>query len=276
MPPSRLCPTGPAVFPYLAVGRRAVSFQNRHAAPPPAAPVEGARAARRACSTCAIRRAASSIGSPRRRSNRASSLPAGAPAFSRDLSEADEAAPAAVCEDGALEPVPAQPDHHPPFALGRALLRSVPLARVGGAFRIAVPGPLPDAPLPGGSGAFARPSRLHVRRNGNVPAALPAGSGTRRIRPRSGARDRISAQRRPFAAGFHRARARPLERRDAVRRSRAPAQTLRKSARRAQAARRAGARPGAAERRGDDAILAAGRGGDCGSWWRDTCNRPCA
>ena len=41
-----------------------------------------------------------------------------------------------------------------------------------------VPGPLSDAPLPGRSGDFARASRLHLRRDGDVSPPLP-GSGRR-------------------------------------------------------------------------------------------------
>ena len=56
-----------------------------------------------------------------------------------------------------------------------ALLRSVPQPRFRREVRVAISGSVPDAPLPGGSGAFARASRLHLRRNGYVPAAVPAG-----------------------------------------------------------------------------------------------------
>ena len=63
-----------------------------------------------------------------------------------------------------------------------ALFRPVPLARFGRAVRMAVPRSVSDAALPGGFGAFARASRLHVRRNGNVPASVPAGGGSGGVR----------------------------------------------------------------------------------------------
>ena len=101
--------------------------------------------------------------------------------------------------------------------VGRPLLRAVPIARVGGAVRRAIPGPVPNAALPGGPGALARTSRLHLRRDGHVPAALPGSGGAGGIRPRGSARGGVSAHRWPVAAGRHRALARPAERGDAVR-----------------------------------------------------------
>ena len=104
----------------------------------------------------------------------------------------DEAAHAAVREARAQQRISAQPHHHAPDAHRRPLLRTVPLARLRGALRGAVPRSVPDAPLPGGPGAFARAPRLHLRRDGDVPAALPAGGGRRRSTPRGRARGRSS------------------------------------------------------------------------------------
>jgi hypothetical protein len=56
----------------------------------------------------------------------------------------------------------------------RRLLRPIPQSRHGRAFRIRFPRPLPVAPLSGRPRAPPRPSRLHVRRNGPLPASLPA------------------------------------------------------------------------------------------------------
>ena len=87
---------------------------------------------------------------------------------------------------------------------GGPVLRAVPLARFGGAVRSAVPRPVPDAPLPGGPGPVARASRLHVWRDGDVPASVPAGGGPGGVRARGGARGGVSAHRRPLAAGSDR------------------------------------------------------------------------
>ncbi len=62
-------------------------------------------------------------------------------------------------------------------------------------FEGAVPGPVPDAALPGRPGPFARAPRLHLRRNGHVPAAVPVGGGRRGVCPRSRARGGVSAHR---------------------------------------------------------------------------------
>ena len=56
--------------------------------------------------------------------------------------------------------VPAQPHHHSPDARG-LLFRAVPRARFRRAFRTAVSGPVPNAPLPGRPGAFAGTSGMH-------------------------------------------------------------------------------------------------------------------
>ena len=86
----------------------------------------------------------------------------------------DQAADALVCEDRAHERVSAQPGDHPSRAR-RGLLRPVPFTGIGGAVRIAISGPVPDAPLPGGSDAVAGASGLHVWRDGDVSAPVPAG-----------------------------------------------------------------------------------------------------
>ena len=85
--------------------------------------------------------------------------------------------------------------------------------------------------------------------------------GPAEYRARSRSRDRIPAHGRPLAACRHRPFARPVERADALRRSRAPAQALRKGAGGTEAARRTGARSRPPGRRGHHPFHRAPGGG---------------
>ena len=173
MRPSRPCRIGPAVF--LLWPREGAPYLSKtdSAAAAPVAAAEGAREAfaaaqsarNRAAHRVSIYRLGFRIGG--------AALRTGAPPFSRTYLDAHQAAHAALREDRARERVSAQPDHHPPHAR-RALFRAVPFARFGRAVRIAVPRSVPDAAVPGGSGAIARASGLHLRRDGDVPASVPA------------------------------------------------------------------------------------------------------
>ncbi len=62
-----------------------------------------------------------------------------------------------------------------------AVCGTVPFARVRGKVRSRFPRSVPDAALPGRPGAFAGPSRMHLRRDGHVSPPLPAGRGSGRI-----------------------------------------------------------------------------------------------
>jgi len=75
------------------------------------------------------------------------------------------------------KPVSAKSHFHAPDEIGRSVFRTVPLARLSRTLRRAVPGSFPDAALSGRPGAGAGTSRLHLRRDGDVPASVPAGCG---------------------------------------------------------------------------------------------------
>jgi len=116
-----------------------------------------------------------------------------------------------------LSTIPAQPHHHPPHPHGRPVFRPVPLARFRRKIRIPVFRPLPTAPLPGRPVPFHCAPRLHLRRNGHVPAPVPVGGRPRGVCPRSRPRGGVSAHRWPLPRGRHRAFPRPAQRDDAVR-----------------------------------------------------------
>ncbi len=86
------------------------------------------------------------------------------------------------------EQFPRRPHHNSSDAQRGTLFRTVPFARVRGAVRRRVPRSVSDAALPGGFDPDSQPSGLHLRGDGDVPAPLPAGGGTRGVRSRSGAR----------------------------------------------------------------------------------------
>ena len=192
-------------LPALGQGRRAVSVANRRTAAPPAPPARRTRAA-----------LATAESAPHRGPHRIPADRLGVRIF-RSSSTSWRAAifPIRICslmklhmppyvQAGAEQRISAQPHHHAPDAHRRPVFRTVPLARFGRALRSAVPRSLPDAPLPGRPGAFALAPRLHLWRDGDVPAPLPAGGGPGGVCHRNRARGRFPAHRRALAAGIHR------------------------------------------------------------------------
>ena len=93
------------------------------------------------------------------------------------LSQRDSPATAALREADSLQPVPTHASDNSHRARAGRILRSLPQSVDSGAVRVGVSGPVPAAPVSGGSGTTSRPSGLHLRRDGTLPSALPAGRG---------------------------------------------------------------------------------------------------
>ena len=247
-------PNSPGGLRALAQRRRAVSLQDRPPAAPPAAPAEGTREAVAPAEPAAHRRAHRVLADRLRIRIERGALRAGAAPLPRVLSGPAQAAHAAVSQDRPQQRVPAQPHHHPPHPHGRPVFRAVPLARFRREVRRPVPGPVPDAALPGRPGPFARAPRLHLRRNGHVPAAVPVGGGPAEY-AHEVARvvEFLRTDGRSLADAIAHSRDR-LSDDDAVRGGRAPAQASGKGGGRAETARRTGARCGPSERRRHHAL----------------------
>src|SRR6185437_180716 len=157
----------------VAEGRRAVPFENRHVAPAPAAASEGAREA------VASAQPAAYGGADRVRADRVFAriergpLRTRAAAFPRDVSQAAQTSPAALPQAAAQQRIPAHDDLKSPGAHAVIVFRAVPVAGLGRALRGPVPRSVSGAPLPGRPRAFARTSGVHLRGDGDVPAAVP-------------------------------------------------------------------------------------------------------
>src|ERR1017187_7308818 len=249
----------PGGVPAVAARGSALPFENRAVA---AAAAEGARTALATAEPAAYGAAhrvlADGLGPRIERGD----VRSGQAALSGDVSGAAEIADAAVRKDRPGERVSAQPHFDAVDEIGRGVFRTVPLARLGGAVRGAISGPVPDAAVPGRFGANDRASGLHLRRDGDVPAAVPAGGGRGGIRARGGARGGVLGDGRAVAAGGDWAFPRPAERGDAIRGRGAATQAVRESAGGIEAARRSGARRGPAQRRGDHQVSGGRGGGD--------------
>src|ERR1039458_2396065 len=154
------------VFAVVARGC-AVPFENRAVAAAAAAVAEGTRAALAAAEPAAYGAAdrvlAHGLGPRIERGD----VRSGQAALSGDVSGVAEIAHAAVRKDRAGERISAQPRFDAPDEIGRPRFRAVSFARLRGAVRGAISGPVPDAAMPGRFGANARASGLHLRRDGD-------------------------------------------------------------------------------------------------------------
>src|ERR1017187_9306040 len=148
----------PGGVPAVAARGCALPFENRAVAAAAAAAAEGTRTALAPAESAAYGAAdrvlADGLGPRIERGD----VRAGQAALPGDVSGAAETAHAAIRQDRSGERVSAQPHFDAPDKIGWSVFRALPLARLGGAVRGAVSGPVPDAAMPGRPGASTRAS----------------------------------------------------------------------------------------------------------------------